>query len=90
MLRYGDVYKVSALCASYSAILPKLLSIFADQNYCDEINSLRYIKTRNLITVFLIKKNVLYVCVTKSKISYKFILKQLEQLHDQVLPSTMC
>lgn len=82
--RYGDVYRVSALCASYSAILPKLLSIFVDQDLTKEPNTLRYIKTRSLLTVFLMRRNVLYVCVTKSKTSYKLVQEQLEQLHTQV------
>lgn len=84
--RYGDVYTVSSLCASYAAILPKLHGIFNDQKRASKENTVRYIRTHGAFTVFLIRQNLIFVCVSKSKSSYFVIRKQLEQLHVQVCP----
>jgi len=83
--RYGDVYSVSSLCASYAAIIPKLQGIFNDQGKTKKENTVRYIRTHSSLTVFLMKENLIFACVSKSNSNYFIIRKQLEQLYIQVL-----
>lgn len=84
MCRYGDVYNVSSLCASYSAMIPKLNSIYADQKMHENSkNNLRYLRTGELLTVFLFKKNLVFICVSKNFASYFWIQRILEHLHTQ-------
>ena len=83
--RYGDVYNVTSLCASYAAIIPKLLSTYSYRTSgIDSTNLLRYIKTKNMMIVFMFKKNIIYLCLSKGDKQYWSIRRQLEYLHLQV------
>jgi len=36
-----------------------------------------------MLTVFLFKRNLIYICITKGQYSYSYIHKQLEYMHIQ-------
>jgi len=83
--RYGDAYNVTSLCASYSAIIPKLQSTYSyDTIGIDSNNLLRYIKTKNMLIVFMFKKNIIYLCISKGDKQFSAIYRQLQYLHIQV------
>ncbi len=84
--RYGDVYNVSSLCASYSAILPKLQSLYSEQDEHVSKNLIRYVRSPGMLAVFMFRKNLVYVCVSKSRTDYTIVQRQLECLHIQVPP----
>lgn len=84
--RYGDPYNVTSLCASYSAIIPKLQSTYSYATAgIDSENLLRYIKTKNMLIAFMFKKNIIYLCISKGDKQFSSIYRQLQYLHIQVL-----
>jgi len=82
------------MCATLAAIVPKLHNLYYDQNACATRNNLRYFLVisnirylkngSGLLTVFLFKRNIIYICISKSENSYPFLISQLEFLHTQV------
>ena len=82
--RYGEEGGTSAVCASFAAIIPKLNNLYNDQQHHSTLNTVRYIKSKNMLTAFLIKNNLAYIGLSKSNHSYTFLKRQLEALHTQV------
>eukprot|EP01022_Parablepharisma_sp_SALTPOND_P014358 TRINITY_DN1943_c0_g1_i1.p2 TRINITY_DN1943_c0_g1~~TRINITY_DN1943_c0_g1_i1.p2 ORF type:complete len:696 (+),score=109.46 TRINITY_DN1943_c0_g1_i1:287-2374(+) len=82
--RYGEEGGVSALCASFAAVIPKLQNQYYDQRLHTSLNTIRYIKTSQMLAVFLFKRNLVYIGLSKSGHSYTFLQRQLEVLHTQV------
>ncbi len=85
--RYGDEYSVASLCASYAAIIPKLQCMYSDQvggSTAEGTNPIRYIKTKDMLIVFMLRKNLVYLCIHKGDRGYSSIHRQLEYLHIQV------
>jgi len=82
--RYGDEFSVASLCASYAAILPKLHCMYSDQYVGIACSGIRYIKTKELLIVFMIRKNIVFLCIHKGNRGYMSIHRQLEYLSVQV------
>ncbi len=82
--RYGEEGGVSALCASFAAVIPKLQNQYYDQRIHSSLNTVRYIKTGTMLAVFVFKRNLIYIGLSKSGHSYTFLQRQLEALHTQV------
>ena len=82
--RYSEEGGVSSLCASFAAVIPKLQNQYYDQQMHSSLNTIRYIKTPTMLAVFLFKRNLLYIALSKSGHTYTFLQRQLEALHTQV------
>ncbi len=82
--RHGDEKGVSALSATFAAIIPKLQNQFYDQNVCSTRNMIRYIRMGDMLAVYLFRRNLVYICMSKGGYSYTFMHSLLEFLHIQV------
>ncbi len=75
---------MTSLCASYAAIVSKLRNQDLDQGRVATPSLLRYIRMGDLLVVFMFRKNLIYLCLSKGDRSYASIHRRLEYLHMQV------
>ena len=83
--RFGDEFQLSPMFATFSALIPKILSFYSDNPFYRDRNFLRWIRAKNLKWVVLIKSQIWYVAITKYKESTTFLRRQLEYLHLQMI-----
>eukprot|EP00826_Nyctotherus_ovalis_P052938 TRINITY_DN67_c1_g1_i1.p2 TRINITY_DN67_c1_g1~~TRINITY_DN67_c1_g1_i1.p2 ORF type:complete len:145 (+),score=23.34 TRINITY_DN67_c1_g1_i1:51-485(+) len=82
--RYGDENEVATLCASLAAIIPNLQEVHNAQHKGIKNNCLRYIKTKNMFCVLLLKNNLIYTAISKKEKGYEVLRRRLVALSMQV------
>jgi vacuolar fusion protein MON1 len=78
--RYGDETDLTTFIGSVTAILYNF-----QQYYRGEQDSLRYIRTKDVVIVFLCTQALYYVCVCKKQETIESIYQQLDMLHSKVI-----
>lgn len=78
--RYGDETDLTTFIGSVTAILYNF-----QQYYQRESDVLRFIKTKDVVIVFLCTQALYYVCVCKKQETIEAIYRQLEMLHSKVI-----
>ena len=78
--RYGDETELTTFIGSVTAILYNF-----QQYYRGELDSLRYIRTKDLLIVFKCTQALYYVCVCRKPEPIESIYQQLDMLHSKVI-----
>lgn len=71
--------------ATFSAMIPKILSFYSDNEFYKDRNFLRCIRGKNIKCAILIKSQICYVAISKYKESTTYLRQQLEYLHLQMI-----
>ncbi|CAI2366780.1 unnamed protein product [Moneuplotes crassus] len=83
--RFGDEFHLSPMFATFSAMIPKILSFYSNNEFYKDRNFLRCIRGKKLKCVVLIKSQICYVAITKYKETTSYLRQQLEYLHLQMV-----
>jgi hypothetical protein len=80
--RYGDELQNSDILATFSAIIIKFTVFNANQNFAEKLN---YISNDKCSIVFLKKRKIFFIALSKKQDSISFLNSQLELLWYQLL-----
>jgi len=83
--RFGDEFHLSPMFATFSALIPKILSFYSDNEFYRNRNFLRWIRAKNIKWVVLIKSQICYVAITKYNETTSYLRSQLEYMHLQMI-----
>jgi len=82
---YGDEFDLSPVFATFSALIPKLISFYCNESFYPKQNFIQSIFGKGFKCNVLIKGHLIYVGITKYKESSTFLWMMLEYLHLQIV-----